>query len=189
MKLIRKTGIALLAPILYAGLAWAQNAGTPSSTFPEPTAANAYNQKPHFGIIAGSIAPEGSGYTSTGVVGLDFGMQPYIPFGAGGEITYSRTPGTNQNADLERTQLLAKGSYNFGGDRTLIKHSYLGLGAGVMIENQNALLALVPMLGFDIPVTRLSENDITLGATARYSLVEGSTPDAFSLNGALKLWY
>lgn len=192
MQLNKSFLTSFLAPLFVFSMAHAQdssNTGSTSSTFPKPTRTAEETLKPHVGLLAGSAAPEGSGHSSTGAIGVDFGFQPYIPFGVGGEISYYKAPGTGTNSDLERTQILAKGSYNFGGQYAVIKHSYVGVGAGTMIENQTALLALVPMVGFDIPVTRMETTEISLGANARYALIEGSTPDALSVNGALKVWY
>lgn len=188
MKFMKTTLLAAILPLVITSLASAQSTRTTTSTFPKPTPATRSEWVPHFGIIAGLTSPEGA-YDNTGLVGLDFGYQPYIPFGVGGELSYYRANGDGANSALERTQLLGKATYNFGGERFLIKYSYIGLGLGAIFDNSEAHLVSAPMVGFDIPVASIQENPITLGANARYAILEGSAPDAFSLNGELKVWY
>ena len=168
--------------------AQAQETQTTSSTFPKPTQTDYNTQAPHVGLLAGTTSPDGS-YASTGSLGFDAGFQPYIPFGVGAEVAYSNSNGEGNNEDLERTQVLAKASYNFGGNVTLIKHSYIGLGAGVVFEDEDVDLVSVPMIGFDIPLKQATADYVSLGANARYALVEGSAPDAFAINAAVKYWY
>lgn len=183
----KKTLLAA-ALIFAATAAQAQEKQTSSSTFPRPTEVDSTMMAPHIGLLGGMTSPEGS-YDSTGSVGLDAGFQPYVPFGVGAEATYYRANGDGATADLERTQVLAKASYNFGGDVAVIKHSYVGLGAGVVFEDSETELVSAPMVGFDIPLKQAANDYITLGANARYAITEGSSADAFTVNGAVKYWY
>lgn len=186
MKLKTSLIAGLLSVIAMS--AQAQETQTTSSTFPKPTEGDYSTMVPHVGILAGTTAPDGS-YDTAGSFGLDAGFQPYIPFGVGAEVAYSNAQGEGTNEDLERTQVLAKASYNFGGDVAVIKHSYIGLGAGVVFEDEDVDLVSVPMIGFDIPLKQAVNDYVSLGANARYALIEGSAADAFSINAAVKYWY
>lgn len=158
-----------------------------TSTFPKPTETTRDEWVPHIGLLAGVATPEGD-YDSTGEVGIDIGFQPYIPFGLGAEISYYNSAGDNR--DLERTQALAKGTYHFGGTTALIKHSYVGLGAGAVFKSNGTALVSAPILGFDIPLRTVENmNKLSIGANAKYAVIEGSEPDSLSVVGAVKYWY
>lgn len=120
--------------------------------------------------------------------GVDVGFQPYIPFGAGAEISKTDT------GDLSRIKTLARGTYNFGGVIPVIRHSYVGAAAGMVFDRSTDIdgnwLASGPLAGFDIPVRQLAnDRSVTLGAQAQYLFVEGSAPDSFSLNAQAKFWF
>lgn len=185
--MIKKTLIAAVFA-LTASAAYAQDTQTSTSTFPRPSEGDNTTMAPHIGLLGGMTTPEGS-YDSTGSVGIDAGFQPYIPFGAGAEATYYRANGDGATSDLERTQVLAKASYNFGGTLPVIQYSYIGLGAGVVFEGSDVELVSAPMVGFDIPLKQAANDYISLGANARYAITEGSSADAFTVNGAVKYWY
>ena len=185
---LKSTLVAFALPLFLATAVSAQTEPTPSSTFPKPMRSAQGDWAPHVGLVAGLAAPEGS-FDNTASIGIDVGYQPYIPFGLGAELTYYRAPGDGVNGALERTQLLGKGTYNFGGDLFLIKYSYIGLGLGVNYQPSELQLVSAPMIGFDIPVASIRENPLTLGANARYAILEGDNADVFSLNGEIKVWY
>ena len=143
----------------------------------------------HVGILAGITAPEGR-FGKTGEYGLDFGYQPFAPIGAGIEISHNEINNSSDNARLERTNVLLKASYNFGGTVPVIRDSYVGVAAGAVFKQDGTDLASAPFAGFDIPLARSNEQtSFTLGANAKYLVVSGSDPDAFSVNGVLKYWY
>lgn len=146
--------------------------------------------KPHVGLLAGVISPEGS-YDSGSELGVDIGFQPYIPFATGLEIAYSRAENRNEVDDLNRTTVLAKVSYNFGGDMVVIKDSYAGLGLGAAVTSDTSRWVSAPILGFDITVRELEQENqkVSLGAMAKYAIYEGSDADTFSINGLVKYWF
>lgn len=148
--------------------------------------------KPHVGALIGINEPDGRGSAGSDY-GLDIGFQPYIPFGFGLELSSSR------NSEVDQTRLLVRGTYNFGGDTPILRSTYIGAGVGPVIgsvgDSDRVLLAIAPMVGFDIPVyrfSRLSEERkdyLSLGLHAKYLILEGSDPDALSMNGVVKYWF
>lgn len=138
----------------------------------------------HVGALGGTTNANGG---SNLEYGIDVGMQPYIPFGVGAEVSKVDT------GDLSRTKLLLRGDYNFGGPIPVIRHSYVGAAAGIAFDRRTDRdgnwLASGPLVGFDIPVTTINNKAVTLGAQARYLFVEGSASDAASLNGQVKFWF
>lgn len=189
--MIRNTVFSLMALVFctFTGLsAYAATDG--SNTFPTPAKSNAQERRPHVGLLAGYSNPEGGSYTPTVGYGVDFGIQPYIPFSIGAELAST----TNDGA-LTRTTLLARGTYNFGGSLPLISHSYFGAMLGPVLDTEShhdgVHFGIAPVLGFDIPVgsASISENTFTLGLNARYLFVNESAPDTFALNGAMKYWF
>lgn len=162
-----------------------------TSTFPVERPLSSWSEsRPHIGVIAGVAAPEGS-FHSTAEYGIDAGYQPYVPFGLGAEITHSRTRSSSDEL-LDRTSLLIKGTYNFGGDTPVIKDSYVGIGVGPILKNDGTDIAAAPLVGFDIPLkdeTNKDRNFFSLGAHAKYVVVSSSDPDGLSVNGVLKYWY
>ncbi|MES3038714.1 MAG: hypothetical protein V4736_12475 [Bdellovibrionota bacterium] len=162
--------------------------GSVNSTYPQPTRATPDDWKPHFGLLAGISNPEGS-YNTVGDVGLDFGFQPYIPFGLGAEVSTNNLDAKGDGEDVQQTTLLARGTYNFGGSNNLIKYSYIGLGIGSVFTSRDTKLAGAPMIGFDIPIQDTERNFLSLGAAAKYLIIDGGAPEQLALNGAVKYWY
>jgi hypothetical protein len=176
------TVISMMALVGFTQTAVAKN-----KTLPETREVRVESEyKPHVGLSYGVMMPEGS-YSNDDVFGLDIGFQPLIPFGLGLEYTM-----TNVDADgggsFDRNDLLVKGSYNFGGDMAVIKHSFAGLGLGASFNDGGTDWVMAPLVGFDIPLSDSLEH-VSLGAAAKYSIYEGSQPDSLSLSAALKYWF
>lgn len=150
---------------------------------PAPVAVVA-DQAWHIGALGGTTNANGGSNVEYGV---DIGFQPYIPFSVGGELSRVDT------GDLDRTKLVARGDYNFGGTLPVIRYSYVGAITGVVFDRSTDYdgnwIAAGPVLGFDIPVGRVSDKAVTLGAQAQYMFVEGSAPDAGALSGQVKFWF
>lgn len=159
-----------------------------TKTLPEPREVSMQSEyKPHLGISYGAVMPEGS-FENTDIFGIDIGFQPFIPFGLGLEYTFTNIEAEG-GGDFDRNDLLAKMTYNFGGDMTLLKYSYVGLGLGASFIDSDTLFVGAPLIGFDIPLSERMKH-LSLGAAAKYSFYEGtSQPDAFSLTAALKYWF
>lgn len=163
---------------------------TPTSTFPLPTKVEDKAQwKPHVGIMAGSKTPEGSQYDSAAELGVDVGFQPFIPFGVGAELTTANNEANDARDDLDRTTLLLRGTYNFGGNTPVIRDSFIGFAIGAVFKPDGTEAASAPMLGFDIPLKDSSRYYVSLGANAKYLITSGSEPDSLSVNGIVKYWY
>lgn len=180
---------ALICAIGFSISAFAQSSDTSISVQKENEWRKNY-PKPHMGLLAGVAHPEG--YNNGTEVGVDAGFQPYVPFGASVELS-TATNDIDNASDLTRTKLLAKGSYNFGGGVPVIKDSYVGFGAGPMLETYGSstevAVGIMPYLGFDIPLQRKSHDFMTAGLAARYLTTTSGGPDAFTVNGALKYWF
>jgi len=179
---------------LMCSIGWAQLEGTPSSTFPKPSE-TMDEWRPHVGLIAGIANHEGSTFDSAFEYGVDVGFQPYVPFGLGLELSTatSEVDVGIFDEELVRTKLLAKGTYNFGGGIPVIKHSYVGLAIGPMLESlagdDELYIGTAPMLGFDIPLREKSHDYLSLGLNARYLISSSGSPDAFTVNGMMKYWF
>ena len=162
-----------------------------TSTFPAERPLTSWSEsRPHIGLIAGVASPEGS-FKSAAEYGIDAGYQPYVPFGLGAEITHSRTR-SDVDELLDRTTLLIKGTYNFGGTTPVIKDSFVGLGVGGIAKNDGTDFAVAPLVGFDIPLEAeksKERNMMSLGASAKYTFVSSSDPNGLSVNAVLKYWY
>lgn len=175
--------------VVSARLVFAQDGDTRTEgTFPEPKAVETREEnRIHMGINAGLSVPDGS-YDTTANLGVDVGFQPYIPFGVGAEL-FTTEIDADRGEDDQRTALLGRGTYNFGGEVPLIRHSFVGLGAGPVVTGGTWEIGIAPMAGFDIPVTKINGRDLTLGANAKYLVITSATPDAFMANIAVKYWY
>lgn len=146
-----------------------------SKTFPKLRATYTRAEyQPHAGLLVGISNPK-EGDTST-EFGLDVGYQPYIPFGVGFEIT--RTD--------DRSIILAKGSYNFGGEIPVIHQAFVGVAAG----QDDSIFVMGPLAGFDIPLSADDPNSqLTLGGTVKYLFSNNDDAQSLSINGNMKYWF
>ncbi len=170
-----------------------ESANTTSSPLPTPREVQVDSEfKPHIGAQLGMANPEG-GFDTGSEIGLDIGFQPYIPYGIGVEFTQIRAESKGENVgSIDRSTVMAKGTYNFGGDIAFIKHSYVGAGLGGVFYSGDSALVLAPLVGFDIPLNMTADRRagiVSAGALAKYSIVEGSNPNTLSVNGMLKYWF
>lgn len=155
-------------------------------TLPEPGAVTDKSMyKIHMGLTAGMSNPNGD-VDSSPEYGINVGFQPYIPFGLGAEVTTTEM----DNSQLQRTNLLARGTYNFGGDIPVLKSTYVGVLTGPMFqnENQDTEWSVGPTAGFDIPLQDKTSDFLSLGLAAKY-LYTTNVQDSFSAGVALKYWY
>ncbi len=182
---MKKTLICLLATTTFSAFAQEATVGT----FPEPKKVTTYEeQKIHMGLNLGVNNPSGGYDTSMGM-GVDVGFQPYIPFGVGAEVFTTDMDENNVNNDDQRTALLARGTYNFGGEIPVLRNSYVGMAAGPVLTGETWDLGFAPLTGFDIPVADLNGSDLTLGANIKYIYTTSATADAFMTSAAVKYWY
>lgn len=176
-----------------AALAQQSSQTTFSKVSDQPTEGSA--RKPHIGLTLGTMNPDNS-YSSSFEYGIDAGFQPVVPLGVGIEISQANSERAegNRSQDLNRTTVLPRVTYNLGGEIPVIRNTYLGLGAGAIIDdgspNQGTHFGWGPIAGFDIP---LAGNPITkymsLGLGGKYVFVSGPSPDAVSVNGLVKYWF
>lgn len=164
-----------------------------ASTFPaERDVKNVAEAKPSIGLMVGTFVPD-DGSVATTNFGIDFMFQPRIPFAFGMEATRAEPESTVTRNKMKHTSVLAKAQYNFGGTIPVIRSSYLGIGAGVQIQDSATKFAAAPIMGFDIPLRDENQvSQVSLGANAKYLYVEGNEDvdsNAVSLNGVLKFWY
>jgi len=187
--MILKTTLTVLISLFIGHGAFAQDEVEGSSTFPTPARpANVNEWRAHMGIIGGYTQPEG-GFSSMLGYGVDWGVQPYIPFGVGVELA-----STTAEGNLTRTTLLGRGTYNFGGSIPLINRSYIGAALGPVWDSESAndgiRFGIAPVLGFDIPIGReITQRAVTLGMNAKYLFVNESVADSLNVNGAVKYWF
>jgi hypothetical protein len=196
-KQVTLKAVKSLATVALACATWAplnvsaQNeTQTSSSTFPKTSPVSSMAQmRPHIGASVGAASPTDD-YDNSSLFGLDFGFQPYVPFGVGAMLSTAKFTGKNGKGDLTRTTLLARGSYNFGGNIPVIQHSYVALGIGPVFNSDGTELGIAPIAGFDIPLTRdVADKVVSLGANVKYLATSGGSPEDVSLNGAVKYWY
>lgn len=121
-------------------------------TLPSPRKVEAKKEyRPHVGLLYGLLIPEGS-WKNTDSLGFDVGFQPYIPFGLGLEFTHTNLKHEN-DSHFNRNDLLFKGSYHFGGEHKIIRHSFVGLGMGASINAESTEFVMAPLAGFDVPLS------------------------------------
>lgn len=153
-------------------------------SLPEPQAVESKEQyKVHMGLMAGVSSPRGDADSSP-EFGLNVGFQPYVPFGLGAEVITAELDDT----DIQRTSVLARGTYNFGGDIPVLRSSYLGVTTGPMFADGETEWSTGPLVGFDIPLQNQASNFLSLGLQAKY-LWTTDSQDALSAGLALKYWY
>ncbi len=180
---------SMFAAIIFclSPFAFAQSEGT--NTFPKPAKPETINEwRTHMGLLAGYTNAEGK-YESALGYGVDWGIQPYIPFGVGAELA-----STENEGNLTRTTLLGRGTYNFGGSIPVINRSYVGAMLGPVWDsestNDGVRFGIGPVVGFDLPLGKeITERTVTLGLNARYLFVNENVADTFALNGAMKYWF
>ena len=178
----------LIAAIVAGNFAVAQ-----TSTLPEPMRADTMaEQKPSIGFRTG-IADIESSDEQAWEYGVEAGYQPFVPISLAVELSGYVQDSEGPDAGLTRTKLLGKGLYNFGGTIPVIRHSYVGAGVGPVYDNRNNdqefNLGFAPTAGFDIPLSKKTNEYFTLGATVAYLIVTGDNADALSANGAVKYWF
>lgn len=177
-----KNAVLMIAAILfYSAPSFSQT----SETSTEGTYVNM--KRPHFGITAGLSTPEGS-FDSAAELGVNFGYQPVVPFGIGASIATVRNSASDGGQDLERTNVLARATYNLGPETPMFRHAWFGLALGMAVADDGTYAALAPVAGFDFPIQRYSTSFLSLGAEAQYLIVDDQN-DNFALSGALKYWY
>lgn len=154
-------------------------------TFPEVRAVEGRDEyRLHMGLSGGVNSPEDDGNDSA-EYGINVGFQPWVPFGVGAEVTTTELDdGTND----QRTSVLARGTYNFGGDIPVLKNMWLGAAGGPVIIDNRFEWAVAPTAGFDIPLSDKLHDVISLGLNAKYMFVTDS-PDGLVAAAAVKYWY
>ena len=173
-----------------------------SKTFPTPQSAEG-NYAAHVGVI-GAYTDQNGAYKPSVGYGVDAGFQPYVPFGLGIQAlfynsSYDRA-GTG-SAGVKRTEILARATYNFGGESIWTKYLYAGAKFGVVIQkpytealngddtdgNTYARFALAPVIGFDAPIA----SHLTAGLEATYLFVTGPevNQDTFQVALGVKYWF
>lgn len=181
-----------IAPLAEANTALAAREATSTSTFPTPREVLQEGLNPHVDVTMGLTNPEGS-YNSGAEYGFGFGFQPYIPFGLGMSLNHTSNTSKYQGTrSIERTTVLLRGTYHFGGELPLIKYSHFGFATGPVINQDATYFGLAPIVGFDIPVQEwIGEyvSYVTIGVEAKYLMVSNNESDGLTINGALKYWF
>lgn len=190
----KKLAFALVATVLSTNAAYAVDRAV--STFPEPrVVGNSSELKPHIGLRLGVSNPQGDMNSGVGY-GIEYGYQPYIPVGVAVELSALTTDSQNPT-DVNRAKLLLKGTYNFGGTVPIVRNSYVGVGAGPVLDTaadgvSRARFGVAPLAGFDIPIATAGTSDVknvSLGANAHYLFVSHDAPNSFELAGMMKYWF
>lgn len=186
--------LSSLAALLLAFQVHAQTNDTPQSrTYPDTSPpVSRYESHPHIGIFAGVANPTGDNRLNNTEkeYGAEVGFQPWGPFGLAIEGSRTDMPITGGTTN-QRTVVLAKGAYHFGGTTFLIKDSYLGVAAGTIFRGSENEATVGPTAGFDIPLARDAEDArFSIGANAKYLYTDRKgEPEVGSINGVLKLWF
>lgn len=187
--MLKKSLLTVLFALAAATTAQAQNKNASgASTLPKPRPVESSAEwKPHVGLMGGIVSPDGSG-SSAGEIGVDVGYQYYIPFSLGAEFIHSEVDdGTSRE---KRNTLMAKASYNFGGDNEFFRKTYVALALGAAFTDDGTALAGAPIVGFDYPLyTTKNSEYFSVGANTRYTFVGNNETDTFSLAGVVKYWY
>lgn len=190
--LVRTAGFFLLSGSILVFADVAKVDSTSSSTFPRGQDVSLTEMAPHIGVQLGLATPEGDAQSSP-IVTIEGGFQPYIPFAIGGELGFFESKIRDSGGVLvsqNNVDVMLRGSYNFGGKITLIKHSYVGLGLGAIAADKVRGF-VAPIVGFDAPAWTVegdSSGYFTLGANAKYAAIFDDN-DNLIVSGALKYWY
>jgi hypothetical protein len=166
-----------------------------SSTFPEPHSITEISQqKPSIGIKGGLTSPQGP-YQGAAEYGIEAGYQPYIPYSAGVEFTTMSANRSNAS-NLNRTKILAKVNYNFGGTIPIVRSSFVGAGLGPVFDSERGETVIRPaaglLAGFDVPLTssgQIIPDSFSLGANVSYLFVGNNGVNAFGMNALVKYWF
>lgn len=190
--MLRHLSSVLVVTMLLVSASAHSSEAVSSSVFPEMKPVYQEELKPHVDVTAGTFSPEGS-YHSGGEFGIGFGFQPYTPFDAGMALTFSSSASKyNGTRALERTTVLFRGAYRFGGTNSLVNHSYVGAAAGPVIEREATYVGVTPIIGFDLPVREWSGDylsALSVGLEGRYLIVSSNESDGVSINGTMKYWF
>lgn len=192
---MRPLKLIYIIPALFLGAfvhsAYAQEA---QSTFPQPRRAFADEWQANIGLKAGHVDPDEK-YDGDAEIGLTVGYQAYVPFSWAFEVSYAEMDQTDVDDTLNRTKVMLKGNYNFAGSIPVIRNSFVGLGAGAVVDDTEAdgtegKVAGVLTAGFDIPFKGgdSPKDTFSIGADADYLIVDEDT-NAFTVNGVVKYWY
>ncbi len=152
-------------------------------TFPEVRAPESDEYRLHMGLSGGINNPED--LDSSAEYGINVGFQPWVPFGVAAELTTTELDNFDQD---QRTTLLAKGTYNMGGDIPVLRHSWIGAGVGPTVVDDKFEWVVAPTVGFDIPLANKVHDVISLGLNAKYMFVSDN-PDSLVAAAAVKYWY
>lgn len=191
---LRMANGALASCVLFSGLCFAQGESR-DSTDPAPSvrADRWRSAKANLGFLAGYADTERN-YKQALEYGIEASARPRTKLGYGAELSTTRTDTETENNSLQRTKLLAKGTYTFGGNTPLIRDTYAGAAIGPVIDTtggkDNLRMGVAPVVGFDIPVSKDTENQaVSVGMDAKYLLVSDAAVDMFSVNGMVKYWF
>lgn len=189
MRVLLKS-ITLFSFLLVVGpKALAQDAGVSTKTLPDAREATRSEWKPSLAVFGGMSDTESTGRAGV-AYGIEYGMQPTIPFSSAIELSGNSSNSNAENPAITRTRLMIKGNYNFGGTLPVIRYSYFGVGIGAVMDNSanrvTTDLGVAPQLGFDVP---LPDTRMSLGANTNYLFVGGGKADVFALNGVAKYWF
>lgn len=169
----------------------AANSGTTSTTLPKLQKSTQGELKPHVGIQIGH-ADSGSSYGGATSYGVEVGYQPYVPLAAALELQNFSNDGAGNK--LDRTSLMAKGTYNFGGNLPILRNTFVGAGLGPIFDTAGAdetNVGAKVLAGLDFPLTAsgmTQEKSFSLGATAQYLAVMNAS-NSFIVNAQLKYWF
>lgn len=166
-----------------------------STTYPDTRVYTRSEMQPHVGLMAGTITTENSDIDDNEAeYGIEIGYQPVPALGLALEASKATdlTPPpklAQKTTEDDRTTILAKASYMFGGS-TVARFGHIGVAAGTVLRGDNSEFAGGPTLGFDIPLAReLRESRVSLGADAKYLFTDGDEPETVSVAGNLKYWF
>jgi len=194
----KKIGICLIVSTLFSFQVFAQ--ATENNVAEENVINNALEEvaqlnetglyKPHLALMGGVSDPIENGYYVSDMMAIELGYQVMVPYGFGFEISTQEFK-NDDKPTISQTQFFLKNSYHFAGETPVIKHSYIGLGLGLVYEDERETTvygAIMPNVGFDIPLEGDYEN-LSLGANARYTASASNRVDNFNLSGVVKFWY
>jgi hypothetical protein len=154
-------------------------------------------------ISCNAFAADGQLKGSVGY-GLDMGFQPVIPFGLGLQALFynSSYDVTGGRVGIKRAEVMAKVTYNMGGESLLTKYSYVGAKFGVLFTtpyfdngtvtngNNYTRFGIAPAIGFDAPFAG-DRDQWTAGIDLSYLFVVGpeTNQDTFQALAAIKYWF